>query len=509
MKRKKQYHSKWILLILLLAILAFICFWLKCCSNTSCGKEQTKIEHVDPWVVNPQQEDFPSIPSKQPGLDDFIKDAGYPYWTDTVGGIFNPNQLIVKLRRGFDGEDLRSDLIEDIEHVTGKNVNENQVRIKVCDCNPELVLADMDSDLLAPGDIVEVKEELRDTTDSADDAEFNYYSGHDLQKQNHKSYQQKISNDLLKQDAKIKIAILDTGIDIEQTNFCKFQEYLLASQGACGLNTHGTGYDFIHNDAEPWDDQSHGTHVSGILIDAANSFGVCDFGIIPIKTHNYLGIGTLFDVICGTYFAVYEGADIINDSWGFYGLKSSQLLEESIREAQNNGCIIVSAMGNDTKNISVNPFYPAALDSFKNVIPVASVNEKLLQLSTFSNWAKEEYYVAKGQDILNSVPAWWYNNQTSITTDPYTGIKSGTSMATPLMTAAIAKMLCCDELEMSKDNPKVSLKKVCNTYERASDGDSEPHQFYYLELERLREMCNLENPDKPLNAVQTDTINSQ
>ena len=90
------------------------------------------------------------------------------------------------------------------------------------------------------------------------------------------------------------------------------------------------GYDFANEDEHPNDDQGHGTHVAGTIAQSTNNdIGVAGiaFGcsIMPVKVLDNAGVGNSFNVARGIYFAVENGATVVNMSLG--SRADSQTLE--------------------------------------------------------------------------------------------------------------------------------------------------------------------------------------
>ena len=74
-------------------------------------------------------------------------------------------------------------------------------------------------------------------------------------------------------------------------------------------------------DGAPEDDSGHGTHIAGIIGAKGNNnigvSGVCwDVQLMNIKFLSGRGAGTLSDAIKSIEYAVNNGAQIINASWG-------------------------------------------------------------------------------------------------------------------------------------------------------------------------------------------------
>ena len=114
-----------------------------------------------------------------------------------------------------------------------------------------------------------------------------------------------------------------------------------------GIDNDGNGYvddrfgwDFIGNDNNPTDSNSHGTHVAGIIAAANNGSGATgvapDAQIMPIRVLGQSGAGSNRAVASGIYYAVDNGADIINLSLG--GSFSSQ-----IRTALQYACLLYTS----------------------------------------------------------------------------------------------------------------------------------------------------------------------
>ncbi len=209
------------------------------------------------------------------------------------------------------------------------------------------------------------------------------------------------------QNARVTIAILDTGIDYSHPEF---------------TGKLVPGYDFINDDNIAQDDNGHGTHVAGIAAATGNNgMGISGVSwnalILPVKVLNSSGNGTYSDVARGIIWAVDEGADIINLSLG--GDKPSQLLEEATTYASDRGVVLVASSGNSGAN---HILFPAAISQ---VIAVGAVDIDNNHAG-FSNYGPELDLVAPGVNILSTM----LNNSYSY--------KSGTSMSAPMIAGAIA-----------------------------------------------------------------------
>ncbi|AUD14995.1 MULTISPECIES: cell wall-binding repeat-containing protein [unclassified Planococcus (in: firmicutes)] len=204
-------------------------------------------------------------------------------------------------------------------------------------------------------------------------------------------------------------AVIDTGVD-----------YTLADLKNQMIST---GYDFINDDNKAFDDQGHGTHVSGIIAaEADNDYSMTGINqstkILPVKVLDASGYGDTEQIAYGILYATDQGADIINMSLGG---GYSRVLEYAMRYANERGVTIVAASGNDGwEEVS----YPA---SSKYAIAVGATN-KLDLVSDYSSYGKDLDVVAPGTDIPSLLP------------DGNVTLMSGTSMAAPHV-AAVAGVL--------------------------------------------------------------------
>jgi thermitase len=207
----------------------------------------------------------------------------------------------------------------------------------------------------------------------------------------------------------IRIAILDTGVEAQHTDFKKL----------------GPGRNFTSNDPSQWNDgHGHGTHVAGIAAAKTNNrtgvAGVCwgrgNCQIMPVKVLTDQGWGYHSWIVNGIVYAVKKYARVINLSLG--GTTNSQTLHEAIQYAYNKNITIVAAAGNNGGAV----LYPAA---YPETIAVAATNRKD-KIPWWSSWGKQIDLAAPGVSILST-----YRNNSF-------AWKSGTSMAATHVTGAAA-----------------------------------------------------------------------
>ncbi len=146
---------------------------------------------------------------------------------------------------------------------------------------------------------------------------------------------------------------------------------------------------------------------------------------MPVKFMNSQGQGSTSDAIAGMDYAIQMGAKIINNSWG--GTSKSQSLENEIEHAEDKGVLLVVAAGNNSQNIDKDPFYPADYTN-GNILCVAAITADN-SLASFSDFGSKNVDLgAPGNDIVSTYPTSTYK------------VLSGTSMATPYVTAAAAML---------------------------------------------------------------------
>ncbi|HHM21509.1 MAG TPA: hypothetical protein ENJ20_05750, partial [Bacteroidetes bacterium] len=131
----------------------------------------------------------------------------------------------------------------------------------------------------------------------------------------------------------IIVAVIDTGVDWDQpdcpspgggmfSHIWRNNDETLsgADDDSNGLIDDIIGWDFVANDNNPHDENSHGTHVAGIVLHTLNNLGFDgNVKIMPYRVLDENGFGTLFDAACATICAVKNGAKVINLSLGWYG----------------------------------------------------------------------------------------------------------------------------------------------------------------------------------------------
>ena len=190
------------------------------------------------------------------------------------------------------------------------------------------------------------------------------------------------------------------------------------------------GINAIANTGDPWDDHFHGTHVSGTIGGVGNNgkgvVGVAwNVRIMALKFLNSSGFGSTSDAIECINYGIVKGAKIMSNSWGGGGY--DQALFDAIAAARDADIIFVAAAGNNGSNNDTTPTYPASY-ALNNILAVAATDRNDL-LASFSNYGATSVELgAPGVNIYST-----YN-----TSDSAYNTLSGTSMATPHVSGALA-----------------------------------------------------------------------
>ncbi len=183
----------------------------------------------------------------------------------------------------------------------------------------------------------------------------------------------------------------------------------------------------------------HGTHVAGII--AANRTnklgikGVADNVKIMAIRAVPNGDERDKDIANAIRYAVDNGAQVINMSFGKSFSPNKDVVDEAVAYAEQNGVLLVHAAGNSSKNIDVKDNFPTQTFTngklANNWLEVGAMSWKNGKnaVADFSNYGKSSVDIfAPGVDILSTAPDLSYEEA------------SGTSMAAPV-TAGIAATL--------------------------------------------------------------------
>lgn len=271
---------------------------------------------------------------------------------------------------------------------------------------------------------------------------------------------------------KIKVAVIDTGVDISHPSL-KDQIYHNQKECAAADRTKDNDGNEYVGDCTGWsilgdansmnvigsadfqDEIGHGTHVAGIVASVSKNIEIVPIQVIkqadhfnnqPLKPFSFdfspnenarggfsSDDPSLADRIArAIIYAMTIKADVINLSLGWPPGSDAEIMRAAIAEAQSRGIIIVAAAGNDSTSALLRPC------QYKGVICVAAHNPDGA-ISSFSNYGMGVDIAAPGASIVSSVPQVFR----SVRVPGFFGVEvlSGTSQASPYVAGVVAEML--------------------------------------------------------------------
>jgi subtilisin family serine protease len=210
-------------------------------------------------------------------------------------------------------------------------------------------------------------------------------------------------------------------------------------------------------------DPEHGTHVAGIIAaDRKNDIGVkgiADNVKIMVVRAVPNGDERDKDVANAIMYAVTNGAQVINMSFGKSISPNKDVVDKAVRFAEQKGVLIIHAAGNDAEDIDKEKNYPTRMyldgKEAKNWIEVgaSSAGADGDLVGSFSNYGKKAVSLfAPGVDIYSTVPG---NKYKSL---------DGTSMASP-SAAGVAALLMSYFPELTAVEVKDILMKSTRKFD--------------------------------------------
>lgn len=251
--------------------------------------------------------------------------------------------------------------------------------------------------------------------------------------------------DLQTSASDVIVAVIDTGVDLTHPDL-QANLWTNPKDGSHGFTcmngTCATGGQ---------DDYGHGTHVAGTIGAVGNNgIGIAGINwrtqILSCKFLDSNGGGNVSDaVLCFNQVLALKqqgfNIRVTNNSWGGAGF--SQALKDAMTAVETAGVVNVCAAGNSGVNADLAPMYPGAFDN-RGLVSVLASDQNDLG-AYFTNYGVANVDIAApGVSTVSTVPT-----GTCPLCDP-SGYRplSGTSMATPHVTGALAAIFHA--------NPKLS-----------------------------------------------------
>ena len=258
----------------------------------------------------------------------------------------------------------------------------------------------------------------------------------------------------------VSVAVLDTGVDADHPDID------LADDGWAYFDENGDRVD-----ADPFDPNGHGTHVSGTVAGGAAS-GL-HIGVAPgADLYNAKVLddgGTWAQIVAGMEWAVEQGVDVINMSLGATGYFDN--LIEPVQNATGMGTIVVSSAGNSGQGTSGTPanvyeaFSIGASNPAGDIAGFSSGELVRTEDAWTAWWLTQDwpinYYVpevsAPGVNVLSAQPNGEY------------AFFNGTSMASPHTAGATALLLSAA--------PDLSIEEIKSTFQATARHGDGPEAF--------------------------------
>ncbi|RBP37600.1 S8 family peptidase [Garciella nitratireducens] len=292
----------------------------------------------------------------------------------------------------------------------------------------------------------------------------------------------------------VGIAIIDTGV-YPHTDLVLEKNRIIAFK------------DFVNNKKFPYDDNGHGTHVAGIA--AGNGYmskkryqGMAPkANIIGVKVMDKNGSGSTSDIIAGMQW-VLKNKDLYNIRVVSLSLGSDpDLLEredplvKGVEALWNAGIVVVAAAGNEgpksktinSPGISRKIITVGASDDHSTIDTIDDTIANFSSRGPTKEKIVKPDIVAPGVEIQSLATDIQFIPEDNVTKykfkvmkKPYTE-KSGTSMATPIVSGAIA-LLLEKEPRLTPDEVKTRLLSTASPIKNANQYDQGKGQ---MNLERM------------------------
>lgn len=255
----------------------------------------------------------------------------------------------------------------------------------------------------------------------------------------------------------VVIAVLDTGVSFQSTDLAPNQHFSQDIPGNGidddnnGFIDDNSGWNFVENNNTPMDDNGHGTHVAGSLGAVFNNgLGIAgvapDVRIMPLRALDTSGSGSTSSLAQAFIYAVDNGADIINNSWG--GIGRDRVFADMVVYAVENNVLPVFSAG----NYSLNTLFATPAGE-EGALTVAA-SDVYRNRASFSNFGYEVDIAAPGVEILSlNVPGSTIANARpgNIVQQDYLHL-DGTSMSAPHISGLAALML--------EQDPSLSVAQI-------------------------------------------------
>lgn len=275
-------------------------------------------------------------------------------------------------------------------------------------------------------------------------------------------------------EKQVVVAVVDTGLDYTNDEF-KDVIWQNEDETSNGKDSDNNGYkdDIMgwnfssrRGDNDITDDNGHGTAVAGVIAAANDNNGVVGIAsdinikIMPVKSLDSKGDGSMSDLIAGMKYADSNGASICNCSWGGesdeWEFLQNMLMKQVIAGSD---MLFVVASGNESANIDRTQYIPASFNA-DNLITVGSI-EWDGSFSWFSNYGSSSMEIcAPGAAIYTVEAGGGYECEwgTSFSAPYVAGVAALAEAASGSSDGSVLKNLICNSDNVKKIS---GLEKYC------------------------------------------------
>ncbi len=253
------------------------------------------------------------------------------------------------------------------------------------------------------------------------------------------------------------VALIDSGIDIDHQ---KLTPVIWVDEvGSCGSSRGDRGYNVVTDSAPTADLIGHGTFIAGIL--AYDIPPDVDLKIMNVQVFDEAKSTSLFNVLCGMYYAIDHGADIINLSLGLYVSDHSQyhgalqLLQKAIDDAHAANIVVVTSSGNKGLDNDDAWHFPSNFAANNaNMLAVAAADKTLL--ADYSNYGGNTVSIAAPGGIISTFLSSSF------------AYAEGTSMAAGLISRSASHLKALSQLHPPDSTIPVSASDIVACINNAS-----------------------------------------
>lgn len=416
---------------------------------------------IDDYVIQPYTEGIIGSPGitpniETPNMDEYtIQPVSWSYSPIYSYNVSIPtptpapntqNETSRYIVEYYDASSIQSydnQIINNIDNMAIMNLTLNQANNFMIDPNIKSII----KDIQISGDDPIIEDIFTEDTSTIQYVSSDPYAGYQYYLQKINAYNAwDIYNPRSQKD--IIVAVLDTGIDFNHEDLQNNIYTNLKEIPNNNIDDDNNGYiddvhgwNFINKNNNPTDDNGHGTHIAGIIAATQNNnkgiTGISpknNIKILPIKFLDNNNRGWISDASLAIRYANKMNADVQSHSWTT--TSKSDLITVPIRDSPS---MIVCAAGNSAYNIDNTRVYPAFYArEYNHVITVGSI-DTTDKLSYFSNYGNTIEISSYGSSVYSTTPNNRYNT------------KSGTSQATPMVSATIAMMKSLNLTTPNKD----------------------------------------------------------